>query len=678
MKKRLLFFLILLISIFIGIGQVRADSSDSDSFSDSSSFSSSNDSDSDDDNSSDLGSGLSADADDLGHFSSDSDDDTSDNDASSDLGSGLSADADDLGHFSSDSDDDTSDDDSSSDLGSGLTVNPDSLGDFASDIPTIDSLDASANDGDNLTNLGNVSAPVSTESTNPTTSTDEIMAGTPDAAVATAPTPLTDATNSVTTTDETTASSTPIDSADPTTESVGSASSDKPNLADSATESSPAASAGNGLTANSDNLGSFVSDKPADTTESESSTDLGSGLTADADSLGSFISESDSTTEPVGSAGSDKPNLTDSATESSPADSTGNGLTANPDSLGSFVSDKPADRTGSESSADLGSGLTADADSLGSFISESDSTTESINSASSDKPNSIDSATESSTAASAGNGLTANPDSLGSFVSDKPADTTGSESSADLGSGLTGDSNETFNVLGNDAWGNYSPLEADYTVSATNTTNTGERRNPNMWGTETGKPFSTPTTLLGIVGEEVYDVFDGTFGKLAGVTFTELGTYVTPDPQPVPEEVLTPIGSLNYNIAQGTSPVLGTGVIRTSETGARYIGIIADNLTHNVANNVYIGLTGETLSGTDAVPDSSPLPESVGRIAIIANNIVGSKTDVEPLDVVIGTTGYNPITGEKEDRIPSLFGIIQGMRGGQKEGSEGASNSQEK
>ncbi|WP_427192067.1 hypothetical protein [Streptococcus sanguinis] len=604
MKKRLLFFLILLISIFIGIGQVRADSSDSDSFSDSSSFSSSNDSDSDDDtsddaSSSDLGSGLSADADDLGHFSSDSDDNTSDDDASSDLGSGLSADADDLGHFSSDSDDDTSDDDSSSDLGSGLTVNPDSLGDFASDIPTIDSLDASANDGDNLTNLGNISAPVSTESSNPTTSTDEIMAGTPDAAVATAPTPLTDATNSVTTTDETTASSTPIDSANQTTESVDSASSDKPNLADSATESNTAASAGNGLTANPDSLGSFVSDKPADRTGSESSTDLGSGLTADADSLGSFISESDSTTEPVGSAGSDKPNLTDSATESS-------------------------------------------------------------------------------TAASAGNGLTANPDSLGSFVSDKPADRTGSESSADLGSGLTGDSNETFNVLGNDAWGNYSPLEADYTVSATNTTNTGERRNPNMWGTETGKPFSTPTTALGIVGEEVYDVFDGTFGKLAGVTFTELGTYVTPDPQPVPEEVLTPIGSLNYNIAQGTSPVLGTGVIRTSETGARYIGIIADNLTHNVANNVYIGLTGETLSGTDAVPDSSPLPESVGRIAIIANNIVGSKTDVEPLDVVIGTTGYNPITGEKEDRIPSLFGIIQGMRGGQKEGSEGASNSQKK
>ncbi|EGJ43966.1 hypothetical protein HMPREF9389_0145 [Streptococcus sanguinis SK355] len=603
-EKTTTIFLILLISIFIGIGQVRADSSDSDSFSDSSSFSSSNDSDSDDDtsddaSSSDLGSGLSADADDLGHFSSDSDDNTSDDDASSDLGSGLSADADDLGHFSSDSDDDTSDDDSSSDLGSGLTVNPDSLGDFASDIPTIDSLDASANDGDNLTNLGNISAPVSTESSNPTTSTDEIMAGTPDAAVATAPTPLTDATNSVTTTDETTASSTPIDSANQTTESVDSASSDKPNLADSATESNTAASAGNGLTANPDSLGSFVSDKPADRTGSESSTDLGSGLTADADSLGSFISESDSTTEPVGSAGSDKPNLTDSATESS-------------------------------------------------------------------------------TAASAGNGLTANPDSLGSFVSDKPADRTGSESSADLGSGLTGDSNETFNVLGNDAWGNYSPLEADYTVSATNTTNTGERRNPNMWGTETGKPFSTPTTALGIVGEEVYDVFDGTFGKLAGVTFTELGTYVTPDPQPVPEEVLTPIGSLNYNIAQGTSPVLGTGVIRTSETGARYIGIIADNLTHNVANNVYIGLTGETLSGTDAVPDSSPLPESVGRIAIIANNIVGSKTDVEPLDVVIGTTGYNPITGEKEDRIPSLFGIIQGMRGGQKEGSEGASNSQKK
>ena len=599
MKKRLLFFLILLISIFIGIGQVRADSSDSDSFSDSSSFSSSNDSDSDDDNSSDLGSGLSADADDLGHFSSDSDDDTSDNDASSDLGSGLSADADDLGHFSSDSDDDTSDDDSSSDLGSGLTVNPDSLGDFASDIPTIDSLDASANDGDNLTNLGNISAPVSTESSNPTTSTDDIMAGTPDAVVATAPTPLTDATNSVTTTDETTASSTPIDSANQTTESVDSASSDKPNLADSAAESSTAASAGNGLTANPDSLGSFVSDKPADTTGSESSADLGSGLAADADSLGSFISESDSTTESVGSASSDKPNLTDSATESS-------------------------------------------------------------------------------TAASAGNGLTANPDSLGSFVSDKPADITGSESSVDLGSGLAVDSNETFNVLGNDAWGNYSPLEADYTVSATNTTNAEERRNPNMWGTETGKPFSTPTTLLGIVGEEVYDVFDGTFGKLAGVTFTELGTYVTPDPQPVPEEVLTPIGSLNYNIAQGTSPVIGTGVIRTSETGARYIGIIADNLTHNVANNVYIGLTGETLSGTDAVPDSSPLPESVGRIAIIANNIVGSKTDVEPLDVVIGTTGYNPITGEKEDRIPSLFGIIQGMRGGQKEGSEGASNSQEK
>ena len=582
MKKQLLFFLILLISIFIGIGQVRADSGDSDSFSDSSSFSSSNDSDSDDDDTSDLGSGLSADADDLGHFSSDSDDDTSDNDDSSDLGSGLSADADDLGHFSSDSDDDTaddasssdlgsglsadaddlghfssdsdddtsddasssdlgsglsadaddlghfssdsdddsSDDASSSDLGSGLTVNPDSLGDFASDIPTIDSLDASANDGDNLTNLGNVSPPVSTESTNPTTSTDEIMGGTPDAAVATAPAPLTDATNSDTTIDETTASSTPIDSANQTTDS--------------------------------------------------------------------------------------------------------------------------------------------------------------IDSASSDKPNSMDSAVESNTADSAGNGLTANPDSLGSFVSDKPADTTGSESSVDLGSGLTVDSNETFNVLGNDAWGNYSPLEADYTVSATNTTNTGERRNPNMWGTETGKPFSTPTTALGIVGEEVYDVFDGTFGKLAGVTFTELGTYVTPDPQPVPEEVLTPIGSLNYNIAQGTSPVLGTGVIRTSETGARYIGIIADNLTHNVANNIYIGLTGETLSGTDAVPDSSPLPESVGRIAIIANNIVGSKTDVEPLDVVIGTTGYNPITGEKEDRIPSLFGIIQGMRGGQKEGSEGASNRQEK
>ena len=589
MKKRLLFFLILLISIFIGIGQVRADSSDSDSFSDSSSFSSSNDSDSDDDSSSDLGSGLSADADDLGHFSSDSDDGTSDDDSSSDLGSGLSADADDLGDFSTDSaGDNLASSDSSTDLGSGLTVNPDSLGDFASDIPTIDSLDASANDGDNLTNLGNISAPVSTESTNPTASTDEIMAGTPDAAVATAPTPLTDATNSVTTTDETTASSTPIDSANQTTESV------------------------------------------------------------------------------------------DSATESSPAASADNGLAANPDSLGSFVSDKPADRTGSESSADLGSGLTADADSLGSFISESDSTTESIDSASSDKPNLADTATESSPAASAGNGLTANPDSLGSFVSDKPADRTGSESSVDLGSGLTVDSNETVNILGNNAWGNYSPLEADYTVSATNTTNAEERRNPNMWGTETGKPFSTPTTLLGIVGEEVYDVFDGMLGKLAGVTFTELGTYVTPDPQPVPEEVLTPIGSLNYNIAQGTSPVLGTGVIRTSETGARYTGIIADNLTHNVANNVYIGLTGETLTGTDAVPDSSPLPESVGRIAIIANNIVGSKTDVEPLDVVIGVTGYNPITGENEDRIPSLFGIIQGMRGGQKGDSEGASNSQEK
>ena len=627
-----------------------------------------------------MGSGLSADADDLGHFSSDSDDDTSDDASSSDLGSGLSADADDLGHFSSDSDDDSSDDASSSDLGSGLTVNPDSLGDFASDIPTIDSLDASANDGDNLTNLGNVSTPVSTESTNPTTSTDEIMGGTPDAAVATAPAPLTDATNSDTTIDETTASSTPIDSANQTTDSIDSASSDKPNSMDSAVESNTADSAGNGLTANPDSLGSFVSDKPADTTGSESSTDLGSGLTADADSLGSFISESDSTTDSIDSASSDKPNLANSAeTESNTAASAGNGLTANPDSLGSFVSDKPADTTGSESSTDLGSGLTADADSLGSFISESDSTTDSIDSASSDKPNLANSAeTESNTAASAGNGLTANPDSLGSFVSDKPADTTGSESSVDLGSGLTVDSNETFNVLGNDAWGNYSPLEADYTVSATNTTNTGERRNPNMWGTETGKPFSTPTTALGIVGEEVYDVFDGTFGKLAGVTFTELGTYVTPDPQPVPEEVLTPIGSLNYNIAQGTSPVLGTGVIRTSETGARYIGIIADNLTHNVANNIYIGLTGETLSGTDAVPDSSPLPESVGRIAIIANNIVGSKTDVEPLDVVIGTTGYNPITGEKEDRIPSLFGIIQGMRGGQKEDSEGASNRQEK
>ncbi|MBP2624058.1 hypothetical protein C4K46_08930 [Streptococcus oricebi] len=585
MKKRLLFFLILLISIFIGIGQVRADSSDSDSFSDSSSFRSSNDSDSDDDSSSDLGSGLSADADDLGHFSSDSDDGTSDDDSSSDLGD-LSTDS---------AGDNLAASDSSTDLGSGLTVNPDSLGDFASDIPTIDSLDASANDGDNLTNLGNISAPVSTESTNPTTSTDEIMAGTPDAAVATAPTPLTDATNSVTTTDETT----PIDSANQTTESVDSASSDKPNLADSATESSPAASAGNGLT-------------------------------------------------------------------------------ANPDSLGSFVSDKPADRTGSESSADLGSGLTADADSLGSFISESDSTTESIDSASSDKPNLADSATESSPAASAGNGLTANPDSLGSFVSDKPADRTGSESSADLGSGLTVDSNETFNILGNNAWGNYSPLEADYTVSATNTTNAGERRNPNMWGTDTGKPFSKPTTFLGKVGEEVYDVFDGMLGKLAGVTFTELGTYVTPDPQPVPEEVLTPIGSLNYNIAQGTAPVLGTGVVRTSETGARYTGIIADNLTHNVANNVSIGLTGETLTGTDAVPDSSPLPESVGRIAIVANNIVGSKTGVEPLDVVIGVTSYNPITGENEDRIPSLFGIIQGMRGGQKGDSEGASNSQEK
>ncbi|MBZ2068665.1 hypothetical protein K1I81_06280 [Streptococcus sanguinis] len=601
MKKRLLFFLILLISIFIGIGQVRADSSDSDSFSDSSSFSSSNDSDSDDASSSDLGSGLSADADDLGHFSSDSDDDTSDDDGSSDLGSGLSADADDLGDFSTDSaGDNLTTSDSSTDLGSGLTVNPDSLGDFASDIPTIDSLDASANDGDNLTNLGNVSTPVSTESTNPTTSTDEIMGGTPDAAVATAPAPLTDATNSDTTIDETTASSTPIDSANQTTDSIDSASSDKPNSMDSAVESNT-------------------------------------------------------------------------------ADSAGNGLTANPDSLGSFVSDKPADRTGSESSTDLGSGLTADADSLGSFISESDSTTDSIDSASSDKPNLANSAeTESNTAASAGNGLTANPDSLGSFVSDKPADRTGSESSIDLGSGLTGDSNETVNVLGNSAWGDYSPLEADYTVSTTNTTNAGERRNPNMWGTETGKPFSTPTTALGIVGEEVYDVFDGMLGKLAGVTFTELGTYVTPDPQPVPEEVLTPIGSLNYNIAQGTSPVLGTGVIRTSETGARYIGIIADNLTHNVANNVYIGLTGETLSGTDAVPDSSPLPESVGRIAIIANNIVGSKTDVEPLDVVIGATGYNPITGENEDRVPSLFGIIQGMRGGQKEGSEGASNSQEK
>ena len=217
------------------------------------------------------------------------------------------------------------------------------------------------------------------------------------------------------------------------------------------------------------------------------------------------------------------------------------------------------------------------------------------------------------------------------------------------------------------------------TVSATKAKNAEKTNNPNMWGTDTGKPFSKPTTFLGKVGEGIYDEIDGLAGKVLGVSLTEMGTYTSPNPQPIPDSVLTPTGSLNYNTMIGTPPVIETGVIKTSETGARYGLKVVDSLfTSNIIDSAHIGVTGKTLTGKDAVPDSSPLPEAVGRIAIIGNNAVGAKKGVEPLDVIVGMTGYNPITGKEEDRVPSLFGISKGVKGGQKGASEGHSNSHKK
>ena len=217
------------------------------------------------------------------------------------------------------------------------------------------------------------------------------------------------------------------------------------------------------------------------------------------------------------------------------------------------------------------------------------------------------------------------------------------------------------------------------TVSAAKAKNEEKTKNPNMWGTDTGKPFSKPTTFLGKVGEGVYDEIDGLAGKVLGVSLTEMGTYTSPNPQPIPDSVLTPTGSLNYNTMIGTPPVIGTGVIKTSETGARYGLKVVDSLfTSNIIDSAHIGVTGKTLTGKDAVPDSSPLPEAVGRIAIIGNNAVGAKKGVEPLDVIVGMTGYNPITGKAEDRVPSLFGIFKGVKGSQKGASEGHSNSYKK
>lgn len=217
------------------------------------------------------------------------------------------------------------------------------------------------------------------------------------------------------------------------------------------------------------------------------------------------------------------------------------------------------------------------------------------------------------------------------------------------------------------------------TVSAAKAKNEEKTKNPNMWGTDTGKPFSKPTTFLGKVGEGVYDEIDGLAGKVLGVSLTEMGTYTSPNPQPIPDSVLTPTGSLNYNTMIGTPPVIGTGVIKTSETGARYGLKVVDSLfTSNIIDSAHIGVTGKTLTGKDAVPDSSPLPEAVGRIAIIGNNAVGAKKGVEPLDVIVGMTGYNPITGKAENRVPSLFGIFKGVKGSQKGASEGHSNSHKK
>ena len=217
------------------------------------------------------------------------------------------------------------------------------------------------------------------------------------------------------------------------------------------------------------------------------------------------------------------------------------------------------------------------------------------------------------------------------------------------------------------------------TVSAAKAKNAEKTKNPNMWGTDTGKPFSKPTTFLGKVGEGIYDEIDGLAGKVLGVSLTEMGTYTSPNPQPIPDSVLTPTGSLNYNTMIGTPPVIETGVIKTSETGARYGLKVVDSLfTSNIIDSAHIGVTGKTLTGKDAVPDSSPLPEAVGRIAIIGNNAVGAKKGVEPLDVIVGMTGYNPITGKEEDRVPSLFGISKGVNGGQKGASEGHSNNHKK
>ena len=216
-------------------------------------------------------------------------------------------------------------------------------------------------------------------------------------------------------------------------------------------------------------------------------------------------------------------------------------------------------------------------------------------------------------------------------------------------------------------------------VPAAKAKNEEKTKNPNMWGTDTGKPFSKPTTFLGKVGEGIYDEIDGLAGKVLGVSLTEMGTYTSPNPQPIPDSVLTPTGSLNYNTMIGTPPVIETGVIKTSETGARYGLKVVDSLfTSNIIDSAHIGVTGKTLTGKDAVPDSSPLPEVVGRIAIIGNNAVGAKKGVEPLDVIVGMTGYNPITGKEEDRVPSLFGISKGVKGGQKGASEGHSNSHKK
>ncbi|MGT2708829.1 hypothetical protein ACVRXQ_13085, partial [Streptococcus panodentis] len=367
---------------------------------------------------------------------------------------------------------------------------------------------------------------------------------------------------------------------------------------------------------------------------------------------------------------------------SSSSSNSGNDLTADTEDLGDFSSDSGNDRFGTKPTTDLGSGLTADADSLGDFNTDESSDWNGT------EPNS------SSSSSNSGNDLTADTEDLGDFSSDSDDDRSGTKPTTDLGSGLTADADSLgdFNTDESSDWSSTGPNSASDSanagselavnpdkVSETTTTNTEERKNPNMWGTDNGKPFSNPTTVLGKIGEAIYDGVDGITEKIIGVSLTELGTYVSPDPQPVPEEVLTPAGSLNYNIMQGTPPVLGAGVVKTSETGARYAAKIADHeVTAGALDGAHILLTGETLTGKDAVPDSSPLSEPVGRIAIIGNNVIGARTGVEPLDVIIGVTGYNPITGEKEDRIPSLFGISKGVKGGQKGAPKDSSDGQKK